>query len=142
MRELDCETTPMSRPNFNDAQKLADAKALAASFKSGGPGKKSGKEKRNDGGSYGRSFYQQESYQPVHYRQRAPPPAQSTAMGGPPPPSQRNYMAFGKFGDQTQKENHHRGSVIGKQGLDFLLRADDSKKPTETSRLLPIIQLT
>lgn len=132
----------MGPPRFDDAQKLADAKALAAMFKKSTASNDQRPQYMPKSGpkyepSTPRSRYTPEARHTYASEPQLPAPSQMPGpANGPPPPSQRNYVAFGKFGDQPQANGIQRAFVIGSQGLDFLRRTNDFKGSADPSELL------
>ncbi|KAJ4264814.1 hypothetical protein NW762_005057 [Fusarium torreyae] len=110
----------MNGSGFGDDKKLADARALAQMFGSGGKSKSGGGGGRGSGSSF-IPMKRQESFQ---YQSR---PAPATP-GNPhvPPPSLRNYTAT-LMSDPLKRTP---GSILGKSSLDFLGRRDAIPKPS------------
>ncbi|KAM0562595.1 hypothetical protein ACHAPJ_002285 [Fusarium lateritium] len=122
----------MNGSGFGDDKKLADARALAQMFGSGGKSKSGG----GGGGGGGRgggkgggrgsgsSFIPMKRQESFQYQPR-PAPA---SPGNPhvPPPSLRNYTTT-LMSDPLKRTP---GSILGKSSLDFLGRRDATPKPS------------
>ncbi|KAM0436140.1 hypothetical protein ACHAPT_003032 [Fusarium lateritium] len=113
----------MSGSGYNDAKKLADAKALAMSF-----GKSSQKGGGGDGGGgkrYGDDFGPKKHQERYNY---SPPPTPVEVVSNIPPPSRRNYTDTLMSGPLK----HAPGRILGSSPMDFLNRREPSPQQTST----------